>query len=668
MATALALLNPIPAFQDLDGSPLDDGYLYFGTANQNPITSPVTVYWDAAATIPAAQPIRTINGFPWRNGSPAIIYTSGNVSMLVRNRNGAQVLNARTSADFGTAATVAAQLDRLASTASASDGAGMVGFNPALDYDDETVGGELSQRINVRALGALADGSDDLAALEAARAVAGARGKTLYFPLGEYCVSDIFYFALDGCTSVYFEPGATIKLLASSTVGGCTAAWDGVASVTEPLEVHNLTVDCNSIAGENGVGLTHPVRSKFVNLTVKNVLHHSVTFGGKAVQWEGAETTASSVHGLTVEDSTVGIDIGAVDAVQSTHLTIYNAAMKNVDIPVHVNDTNTSTPSGSVDQMEVLVDGLHCRNCGKLTYSGATATGGGIIVTDRGFGLTVRNVKVVNDRGGYGSTAYGTIGAFVRGQGLGINFEGYEIDADMVAFIDHNPAGFQSPFAGDIASYVRSLGGGRHYGNLDYIIKCLPGGGKMGSGIVRGLEIGSTLATLAGIVDANAAAYSSAHLEVIDRDNLNLSSGLRSLFELNAFGNALNGNTQGLHAPAQMAGSWTPVDGSAAGLVLTSAQGWWVRMGELVIAMGTATYPATANGADAVIGGLPFTVRNQQYARYGSTLTVSSVAAAQKIGPTANTTTAGILSGTSAAVTNAQCTGGTFGFLLIYVV
>ena len=129
---ALALLNPVPTFQDLDGSPLDDGYLYFGLVNNNPLLVPGVVYWDAAATIPAAQPIRTLNGYPYRNGSPAIIYTSGDVSLLVQNKNKKQVLYAANSADWGNAAYLQTLISEittdLADTSSPSAGASLIGW------------------------------------------------------------------------------------------------------------------------------------------------------------------------------------------------------------------------------------------------------------------------------------------------------------------------------------------------------------------------------------------------------------------------------------------------------------------------------------------------------------------------------------------------------------
>lgn len=76
---------PFPTFPDLDGRPLDAGYVYFGARDENPETDPVTVYWDAAGTQPASQPIRTQNGYMVRNGTPAIVYVASDYSMTVRN-------------------------------------------------------------------------------------------------------------------------------------------------------------------------------------------------------------------------------------------------------------------------------------------------------------------------------------------------------------------------------------------------------------------------------------------------------------------------------------------------------------------------------------------------------------------------------------------------------
>lgn len=81
---------PYPLFTDLSGSPLDGGYIYIGTENLNPETNPIQVYWDAALTIPAAQPIRTQGGYPYRSGTPSSLYFGPgvNASITVKDHNG----------------------------------------------------------------------------------------------------------------------------------------------------------------------------------------------------------------------------------------------------------------------------------------------------------------------------------------------------------------------------------------------------------------------------------------------------------------------------------------------------------------------------------------------------------------------------------------------------
>lgn len=93
----LATESPFPQYFDLDGTPLNNGSLYFGVANQNPETNPITVYWDAAGTQPAAQPIQTINGYAVRSGAPASIFVNGDYSLNVRNGRGNLVFYAPTS-------------------------------------------------------------------------------------------------------------------------------------------------------------------------------------------------------------------------------------------------------------------------------------------------------------------------------------------------------------------------------------------------------------------------------------------------------------------------------------------------------------------------------------------------------------------------------------------
>jgi len=91
---AFPVLPPYTIYTDRDGNPVDNGYIYIGTANQNPQTNAITVYWDEAGTIPATQPIRTMGGYAWRNGTPANLYVNVNAfSIVVRDSNGTLVFS-----------------------------------------------------------------------------------------------------------------------------------------------------------------------------------------------------------------------------------------------------------------------------------------------------------------------------------------------------------------------------------------------------------------------------------------------------------------------------------------------------------------------------------------------------------------------------------------------
>lgn len=131
----LATEAPFPQYFDTDGKPLDRGQLYFGTANQNPETNPITVYWDLAGTQPAAQPIQTMNGYAMRNGTPALVYAPSDYSLTVRNKRGKLIYYAASAAAYSNAFLM------LGPT-----GAGSIGFDYAQAYAAGSVGAELKRR------------------------------------------------------------------------------------------------------------------------------------------------------------------------------------------------------------------------------------------------------------------------------------------------------------------------------------------------------------------------------------------------------------------------------------------------------------------------------------------------------------------------------------------
>lgn len=83
---------PYPIFTDIDGSPLNEGFIYIGENLQDPISNPVSVYWDVGLTEIAEQPISIKNGYIVRNGVNSTIFTMSNkFSVIAKNKYGTEI-------------------------------------------------------------------------------------------------------------------------------------------------------------------------------------------------------------------------------------------------------------------------------------------------------------------------------------------------------------------------------------------------------------------------------------------------------------------------------------------------------------------------------------------------------------------------------------------------
>lgn len=91
----LQVQSPFQQFFDLDGDPLDNGSIYIGNSGQNPQQYPIPIFWDAAGTIPALQPVKTLNGYAVRNGTPSRIWVENtDYSITVKDSRGRVVFTA----------------------------------------------------------------------------------------------------------------------------------------------------------------------------------------------------------------------------------------------------------------------------------------------------------------------------------------------------------------------------------------------------------------------------------------------------------------------------------------------------------------------------------------------------------------------------------------------
>lgn len=183
--TAKSVSPPFPSFREVDGSPLESGYIYIGTVDMNPITNPVSVYWDKALSIPAVQPIRTVGGFASANGSPRRMYTSEeDVSMVVQDKNKVLLYSALQITDLYS-------FEQFSGTIASSS---VVFTQPGVSVGavERTAASIFADSVNVLDFGAVWDDStDDSVAVQAAVDFAGQNNCELKLPPGTGRFSNI---------------------------------------------------------------------------------------------------------------------------------------------------------------------------------------------------------------------------------------------------------------------------------------------------------------------------------------------------------------------------------------------------------------------------------------------------------------------------------------------
>jgi hypothetical protein len=102
-------------------------------------------------------------------------------------------------------------------------------------------------------------------------------------------------------------------------------------------------------------------------------------------------------------------------------------------------------------------------------------------------------------------------------------------------------------------------------------------------------------------------------------------------------------------------GTWTPIDASGASLTFTSVEGSYTKVGRLVTCFFALTFPTTASGSSARIGGLPFTVPAGTSGLNDAILTVNTSSLVIQPYATNNATNFGLLlTYTGSGATNVQ--------------
>jgi len=204
------IIDPFPYFPEAGTG----GFIYVGAANQNARTNPITVYRDEARTLPWAQPIRTVNGYPAYQGAKTGIYVAAStVSLTVLNSQSRVVTNGL-SFDSNQGFVTKAEL-------AATTGAALSGFlQSGTGASSRTLQSKNRDIVSVKDFGAVGDGvTDDRAAFQAACDAS----YSVYIPEGTYLIGSTIYLrngvTLKGAGHQETTAGTTVKLLQGPTCG-----------------------------------------------------------------------------------------------------------------------------------------------------------------------------------------------------------------------------------------------------------------------------------------------------------------------------------------------------------------------------------------------------------------------------------------------------------------
>ena len=113
--------------------------------------------------------------------------------------------------------------------------------------------------------------------------------------------------------------------------------------------------------------------------------------------------------------------------------------------------------------------------------------------------------------------------------------------------------------------------------------------------------------------------------------------------------------------------TWTPADASGASLVFTGVSANYTRIGNMVFAYFSLSYPSTASGSNVAINGLPVNTAAPGYGQNGCIVTfANSATGVAHANIAAGGSTISLFGSTGSPITNAQMSSNLLMLMCIY--
>ncbi len=398
--SALSIQPTYPIFTDIDGQPLDDGFVWVGAANLDPQENPVAVFWDSALTLPVVQPIRTLAGYPSNSGTPSRLYVNSDYSIRLMNKIGSVVYSSPSPTErYGNVISLSV-IEFLQSG---------IGATPRTSL------AKLQEAVSVKDFGAIGDGLvDDTTSIQAAL---DAR-KYVSIPPGTYNISASI--KPNNGQRLFFEGG---RLFTTGIIVTDECAIK-VVNVSD-VEIWNPDVDCDNQPANSGLIVRENTADiRIYNVKVVNAAWDAARGGGRAVTIESNTGTVGKiiVDGLTGTNTDTLIGLNGYHGSRKNAVIVTNAIGFNVNKLIAIFGNGGADPYPHTgDAQQFLISNVVGYNVSKP------------IRFDRAGNTIIDNVYV------YNSPAYGATDTVIRGTASNVRCTNIVMEGDVNSLYDGTP-------------------------------------------------------------------------------------------------------------------------------------------------------------------------------------------------------------------------------------